>query len=97
MRLALAALLAFWALTIWLLWPDPPAPQAAPAEPSILSVTMFIVCGESAGLLIVDSDGDAGWYPEPMEPGLRMGFLSLVKDGSLLIEITPKECKPVST
>ena len=45
MRLALAALLAFWALTIWLLWPDPPAP---PAEVKILSVTMFIVCGTSA-------------------------------------------------
>ena len=94
MRLALAALLAFWALTIWLLWPAPPAP---PAEVKILSVTMFIVCGTSAGLLIVDSEGDSGWYPEPMEPGLRAGFLSLVNSGSLLVEITPKECKPVST
>jgi hypothetical protein len=58
---------------------------------------MFVVCGTSAGLLIVDSEGDSGWFPEPMEPGLRAGFLALATEKSLLIEITPVQCKPVST
>ena len=98
MRLNLAALLALLALlaltigAIWDRWPDPPAP-----EPAVLSVTLFMVCGVSTGVLVVDTDGSAGWVAEPMEPGLRAGLLSKVGPGTLLVKITPRECAEFST
>jgi hypothetical protein len=79
-------------LAAWALRPDRPAP-----EPAVLSVTLFMVCGVSTGVLVVDTDGSAGWVAEPMEPGLRAGLLSKVGPGTLLVKITPRECAEFST
>lgn len=69
--------------------------QSRPAPPPpTVSVTAFIVCGQAAGILAVDPNGESAWYAEPIEPGFRAGLLSLATEDTLLVKIIPQECDP---